>query len=84
MAFDCSDDIDAIDAGSYVSGGNTDEIVPRGIHPVVGEGLRLGLSIDVEEGVSLQLSLPLQQLEALRDAIRRLEAHSRMLGRIEP
>jgi hypothetical protein len=84
MAFDRHDEIHAIDAKVDVSLSDSDAIVPLSIHPVIGEDLELGLKIDVEEGVSLQLSLPLQQLEGLRNAIRRLEAHSRMLGRIEP
>jgi hypothetical protein len=84
MAFDRPDEIDAIDGEFDVSLSDSDAIVPLSIHPVIGEDLGLGLTIDVEHGVSLRLSLPPQQLEGLRDAIRRLEAHSRMLGRIEP
>ena len=84
MAFDRAEEIDPIDAEFDVSLSDSDAIVPISIHPVIGEHLELGLTIDVEEGASLRLSLPPQQLEGLRDAIRRLEAHSRVLGRIEP
>jgi hypothetical protein len=80
MAFDRPDEIDAIDAASDASLSDSDAIVPLSIHPVIGEDLELGLTIDVEKGVSLRLSLPPQQLEGLRNAIRRLEAYSRVLG----
>jgi hypothetical protein len=89
MAFDRLDEIDVIDAESDkslfdVSRGDLDSIVPLSFQPVIGENSEPSLRIDLEGRCSLKLSLPPQQLEGLRDAIRRLEAYTRVLGRIEP
>jgi len=89
MAFDHPDEIDVIDAKPDksvfdVSPGDSNSIVPLNFQPMIGENSEPSLRIDLEGHSSLKLSLPPQQLEGLRDAIRRLEAQTRVLGRIEP
>jgi len=82
MAFDHPDEIDVIDAKPDKSDSNS--IMPLNFQPMIGENSEPSLRIDLEGHSSLKLSLPPQQLEGLRNAIRRLEAHTRVLGRIEP